>query len=329
MKTPRHVYRAHELSSAVEKLFVTGITRGAFAGFETLHEYFSIKRGVTTYIFGSPFSGKSEFWFEILLNLSELYGWRHAIFSPETGKASEIIAELISKRARAPFYKTNGDQMSEKDYHTAVAFIHEYFYIIDPGDEGMTLETFYKTVDEIEKADGVTIDSTLVDPYNELENDISTEGGRQDLFIEKQLGIVRRNAQAKNRHNVLITHCRDQQSVKKTVDGREIWYYPPATAREIAGGQAWFRKAMNLINVWRPPVGWKENEWDTPAEENEAHIIIQKFKPKGTGKRGVVKLYFDTQRNRYYEKTDTGSRKFSGAQSNHTARTNQLAGFDF
>lgn len=327
MKT-KHVYRAFDLNNQVEELYKKGITRGVYLGFDTLHEYYSVKKGVTTYLYGSPFSGKSEFWLEVLLNLSEFYGYRHVIYTPETGKASEIVAELVSKYSRKPFFKEKGDALDEQELYKALAFIQEYFYIVDPGEEGLTLEDFYQKVEAIEKENDVRIDTTLIDPYNELTNDIGSEGGRQDLLIERQLGIVRKNAQAFNRHNVLVTHCRDQQAIKKTVDGREIWYYPPATAREVAGGQAWYRKAMNLINVWRPPVGYKENDQDEPAEENEVHVIVQKFKPKGTGKRGVVKLYFDTLKNRYYEKTTYGSIRYAGKEP-EPARNPYATSFEF
>lgn len=323
------VYRAHELTSSVQKLFDEGITRGVYAGFENLHECFSIKRGVTTYIYGSPFSGKSEFWLEILVSLSELYGWRHAIYTPETGRAEEIIAELISKHCRKPFYRQHGESITEQEMFSALAFIHEHFFIIDPQDTELDLKAFYKAVDDAEEQAGVKIDTTLIDPYNELDNDLSSEGGRQDILIEKQLGVVRKNAQLTNRHNVLITHCRDQQSIKKTVDGKDIWYYPPATAREVAGGQAWFRKAMNLINVWRPPVGWKNDDFDEAATDNEVHIIIQKFKPKGTGKRGVVKLFYDQQKNRYYEKTEIGTYRYAGAKDNKPREYNFNTQYQF
>jgi hypothetical protein len=307
------VYRAFDLRDKLESLYDNGITRGEYAGFDNLHEYFSVKKGVTTYIFGSPFSGKSEFWLEMLVNLSELYGYRHVLFSPETGKAEDIIAELISKYCRKPFYKQNIGHITEQEMNNAISFIQEYFYVIDPEDKDLELKQFYDIVGEIEKEGKIKIDTTLIDPYNELMNDIGSEGGRQDILIEKQLGIVRKNAQMFNRHNALITHCRDQMAIKKTIDGRDLWYYPPPTAREVSGGQAWFRKAMNLIAVWRPPVGWKDGDWDTPAEDNEVHIIIQKFKPKGTGKRGVVKLFYDIYQNRYYEKTESGTHRYAGS----------------
>ena len=76
---------------------------------------------------------------------------------------------------------------------------------------------------------------------------------------------------------------------------------------------AWNRKAMNLFALWRPPMGMVNPETNEPYHDNEVHVIIQKFKPKGTGKRGTVKFYFDVQSNRYYE-IYKGERRYSGKQ---------------
>ena len=82
MTATKHHHRLREASSKVQDLYKKGITRGVYMGFDNLHDYFSLKPKGTTYIYGSPFSGKSEIWFEIMVNLSEFYGWHHAIYSP-------------------------------------------------------------------------------------------------------------------------------------------------------------------------------------------------------------------------------------------------------
>ena len=38
------------------------------------------------------------------------------------------------------------------------------------------------------------IHTTLIDPFNELSHDFSKDEGRQDLYIERILGDVRKNA---------------------------------------------------------------------------------------------------------------------------------------
>jgi hypothetical protein len=295
---PKKYFRLHEVSKEVAELYNKGITRGSYLGFECMHELFSFKMASTTYIYGSPFSGKSEFWFEIMMNLSEFYGYRHAIYSPESGSKAEIFAELVSKRVQKPFYRSSFGYMTEQEMYNASAFVNDHFFIIDPEDSDLTIEGFFEAVDRLETEFDVKIHTTCCDPFNELKHDFSKDEGRQDLYIENRLGVIRKNASKNNRHNCIITHARDQgHPVEK--DG--VRYYPPATPREIAGGQAWYRKAMNLICIWRPPEGMIDSSTGAPFENNEVHVMVQKFKPKGVGKKGTAKLYYDGKRNRYYE----------------------------
>lgn len=285
-----------ELQPEIDKIYQSGIVKGAYIGFQSLANLYSIKLGCTTYVMGSPYSGKTEFWFEILINLSVFYGWKHVIFTPETGSKEEVAAELLSKCLKKPFYNYNG-RMTESEKYKELAWLDEHFYIIDPSDNSLTPEDFFKTVDEIEKTYKVKINTTTLDPYNELKHEIKDT--RQDLYIEELLGLVRRNARAKNRHNCIITHAADQQPI--TQDG--ITYYPAPTPRQYAGGQAWFRKGMGMLAVWRPPSGLRSAD-GTEYQKNEVHIIVQKSKPKGVGERGTAVLYFDLYKNRYYELLD-------------------------
>lgn len=297
-------YKISELNASVNKLYNTGIVKGVYVGFNCLDNLYSIKLGCTTYIMGSPTSGKTELWFEFLINTSEFYDWKHVIFTPETGSKEEIVAELISKHCRKPFY--GHSRMTEMDTMKSLAWLDDHFYIIDPSDESLTPEDFFKTVSEIEKTYNVKIQTTTLDPYNELKHSLSEHNNRQDLYIEELLGLVRRNARANNRHNCIITHAADQMPI--TDNG--ITYYPAPTPRQYAGGQAWYRKGLAMLTIWRPPVGLSDSNGNA-YEANEAHVIIHKAKPKGIGEKGTAKLYFDIYTNRYYERLADGTNKYS------------------
>ena len=78
-------------------------------------------------------------------------------------------------------------------------------------------------------------------------------------------------------------------------------------AREAAGGQALFRKAMTWINMWRPAKNLL-NEYGQPYKENQVLITIEKAKPKGSATRGTTSLYFDWKKNRYYEEINGNNR---------------------
>lgn len=271
-------------------------------GFDSLP--ITIKEGCTSYVAGAPHDGKTEFWLEILINLSVKYKIRHAIFTPETGTIEDIISELCFKYIGKPYIKTQDNPMTEAERICAEMFVDEYFYIIDPLDDKMTADDFYKIVDDIEINEGKRIHTTMIDPFNELSHDFSKDEGRQDLYIERILGDVRKNARKTNRHNCVITHVRDQAPIT----ANDVTFFPMATAREIAGGQAWFRKGLLMIIIWRPPYGLND-ENGIAYQKNEVKIRVVKSKPKGVSVNGTYTMFYDVLKNAYYMRGNQYSKR--------------------
>jgi hypothetical protein len=272
---------------------------------------FTIKEGATTYIGAAPASGKTELWFEFLINLSCLHGWNHVVFSPETGSSAEIFSELCYKYIGKPYVQgknsmTNGEQVS------AEMFINEHFIVIDPIDEDLTITKFYQLVDEIELKEGIKIHTTTIDPWNELtEEFIASDLGREDKYLSRILSLVRKNARKTGRHNCVINHVRDQPMVSaKTIAGTDISYFPMPSARDFAGGQVWFRKGLSVLIPWRPPYGLGDAD-GVGAEKNEVHLKVAKSKPKGVSKNGVYKMFLDVERYQYYMLDFKGNRVYA------------------
>ncbi len=286
-----------DINDRLDTLKRLGNSRGLSTGFVTLDQYLSLMLGTTLYFYGAPFSGKSEIIYDLIIFCMRVHNWRVAIFSPESGSKEEILAEIISKINRKPFYKNQDECLTEDQMYRTVAELQDKLVIIDPGYNDLTPDQFYHMIDDVENNTG-KIHITVLDPWNELKHDFG-KANRQDLYLEEKLGMIRRNAQEKNRLNIVSTHVQDQQYIQ---DGNKR-FYPPASAREIAGGQAWYRKGMNMVSVWRPPAGIHDDT-GRPYDENEVQLIIQKYKPKGIGKRGVCTLHFDKYQNRYYETID-------------------------
>jgi hypothetical protein len=100
-----------DIQSELDSLYDTGLIKGETVGFSEVDKLISFKKGATSYIYGTPASGKSEFWWECLINLSKSKGWKHLIFSPETGTPAEIFAEIIHKWAGKPFFDLDGNKL--------------------------------------------------------------------------------------------------------------------------------------------------------------------------------------------------------------------------
>lgn len=281
---------------------------------------YTIKEGCTTYIGSAPASGKTELWFEILINLSCLHGWNHVIFSPETGSSAEIYAELCYKYIGKP-YVQGQNSMSNSEQVRAEMFVNQHFIVIDPIDEDLTITKFYELVEEIERKEEIRIHTTTIDPWNELtEEFIQADLGREDKYLSRILGLVRKNARKTGRHNCVINHVRDQPMVSsKTIAGTDISYFPMPSARDFAGGQVWFRKGLSVLIPWRPPYGLLDSDGNG-VEKNEVHLKVAKSKPKGVSKNGVYKLFLDVDRYQYYMLDYRGNRIYANRENKESSQ---------
>ena len=308
----------NEIQSDLNTLREKGFKRGKSIGWDYDLLPYTVKLGSTTYIAAAPASGKTEIIKEILINLSCLHKWNHVVFTPETGSTTEVFAEYCHAYISKPYLKgTNA--MTEAERTMAEQFVDNHFVIVDPIDEDLTLDDFYAMIDDIENDWGKTVHTTVLDPWNELEEVyLPQDLGREDKYVARVLGAVRKNARKSNRHHFIVTHVTAQSLV--TV--KEISYFPMPHARQFSGGQSWFRKGNTMIIPWRPPYGLGD-EGD-PYKPNELHFKIAKSKPKGVSKNGIYKMYLDTDRYQYYLEVD-GQRIYAdrGEHSEETPQNKQ------
>jgi hypothetical protein len=302
------IYTANELRDSLTTLRNEGVKKGAWTGFNSLFDKYSVKRGSTTYIYAGAHQGKSQFGFELMMNLSQYSGWKWAIYSPETGSPTEVFAELMWVYLRKPFLVNDKVTATDEETEAALQFINSHFYIIDSGLQDLTIEGFYTAVEKIEQDNFIKIDGCLVDPFTEIKTDVS-QGVRDDIAIGQILTKVRKHSADKDYHTIVTVHTKHQQAKYKN----GVPYVDKPTMNDIAGGMQWSRKGMMVINVWRCPFGLEDGN-GIPYEPNQVEITVVKAKPKIVGKLGSVTLYFDKLSNRYYELDEKGNKRFAYAQ---------------
>lgn len=309
--------KLEHIKSELNEFRNKGVQRGKDIGFSYDRLPITFKPASTTYIGAAPHVGKTEFILDILIDLSCRHGWRHIIFTPETGNPTEIFAEIMSKYIGKSFVQGQ-HSMTEIERTKAEYFVSEHFYIVDPVDEDLTIEGFYKLVDDIEVSENISFHSTLIDPWNELtESFIPEDLGREDKYLSRILGYCRKNARNKGRHNFIINHVRDQ-AVQKLESGS--FYFPMPSPRDMAGGQVWYRKGMLMLMLWRPPVGWIDPKTKVETvHENELIVKVAKSKPKGVSENGTYKMYFDFFRKEYY--LLEGEKKIYADRGEHNFRS--------
>tara|TARA_R100000951_G_scaffold82867_1_gene70554 strand:+ start:2202 stop:3131 length:930 start_codon:yes stop_codon:yes gene_type:complete len=304
------IYKVEDVRDSLTTLRKEGVKKGAWTGFDSLFDKYSVKKGSTTYIYAGAHQGKSQFGFELMMNLAEYSGWRWAVYSPETGSPAEVFAELLWVYLRKPFLINDHLTATDEETEKAISFINEHFYIIDSGLQDLSIEGFYTAVEMIEEDNLITIDGCMVDPFTEIRTDINS-GVRDDIAIGQVLTKVRKHSAEKDFHTIVTVHTKHQQAKYKN----GVPYVDKPTMNDIAGGMQWSRKGMMVINVWRCPFGLENNN-GVPYEANQVEITVVKAKPKIVGKLGTVTLYYDKMKNRYYEINSRGDKQFAYPQSN-------------
>jgi len=192
-----------------------GQARGKELGFHSLKELITFKPKYTTYILGFPRAGKTEIHLEILFNLTERYGDRHALMSPEIGGVEDVIAELISKHLKKNFFKSAANYAAtEKEISQAMNYLSEYFYVLDNDDKDYDLDMFFEDCVKIEIDNKIKLNTTSIDPWNDLEENLDKYGGREDKYLAASLRKVRYKAKKHDWHNFIVTHAKDMPSIE-------------------------------------------------------------------------------------------------------------------
>jgi hypothetical protein len=296
-------YTAIDAEDKIFEKYRNGIGEAWSTGYPSVDQLYKVFPGYFTTIYGSSFSGKSLLWLDFLKNMSYRHGLKHCIFSPETGAYDDVFIKLCEMVAEKDFYDTYNNRMSEEELRRAKEFVDKHFIVVDPGEHSLDLETALEYLQIIERYYSVKVNTLTLDPWNDLDHPIDEADGREDKYLEKAIKKVRLSAYLNDWHICIITHARDQQMVHDKNDG--VRYYPPATFREVAGGQTWSRKGFQMASVWRPPKGLTEIDGTIlQGDGSETLWFQQKYKPDYAGEKGVAKLKLDLKRHRFYEGDD-------------------------
>lgn len=255
-------------------------------------EAITFKKKYFCTVFASPTSGKSEWVLQECIYLATDHGWKTLLFTPEQGDSEEIVAALVFKKTGKSVQQIPGiEQIREEELELCLNWLHKYFIIVD-SEEGITMEGIFKVIDELHKEHGWVIDNVVIDNHNDLDNPIVD---RQDLAIEKEMTYLRRQCKKRDMYAFLVTHT----SAYETDKVGNITFLKKPDPTKIRGGGAFHRKAFLLINLWRPPLGLKD-ENDIPYVENQSVLTVFKAKPTFTGVRMFIgDLFWDRKKSRF------------------------------
>lgn len=295
-------FRLSDVHNEVREYAENGLKDLKNTGIASLDEKWKLKKGYPLFIAGNPGSGKTEFIYEILMNTSIMYGWKHIIYAGEGGNPEHVFNELLHKYLQKPLKYAN-----EKERIQAELFVDNHFILINTEIE-FTIKDFFELISKKEIEYDIKFDTTVFDPFNDIKDEIEKHGNREDKYLAYALKEARLMSKKHNRIDILINHVSDVAPKNDADTGTS--YLPPALPTQWAGGRTWWRRAFTMILIYKPYT-FRKDETGRNYEENEGLIIIQKVKPKGVGVKCTVSFFWDWKKNRYYSYDSTGQMLYS------------------
>lgn len=232
-----------------------------------LDYFFKWKRGEITLLSGIGNYGKSTFLKYLLLMQIIVEGKKYALFSPEDNPAAEFYHDLVEI-----YFGANcaGDVMLNRptlnEYERVYDWISKHIFYVYPKELSPTPDYIKEVFLELiikEKVDGC-----IIDPFNQMTNDYSKTGGRDDKYLETVLSDFARFAQKNDVYFTIVAH---PTKLRKQDDGN----YPCPDVFDLAGGAMWNNKMDNILIYHRPEKGSNPNS--TLCELHSKKIRRQKI----------------------------------------------------
>lgn len=288
-------------------------SKGYSCGFHSGDHLISYKKGYTTGIFSYSAQGKTQFYIEESVWLSLKYGLKHAVWLSESGKKEEVVLDIVMCYKGKKLFG-EGEVLTDEEIIDGMNWLKDYFFIIDHEEEQLNIRDIYIAVKSIETKYNVKIDCIGVDNASNLgKEDIAAKMSVVD-YMKYLMKAINRTSLKHDYHTFLLMHVNDTDPIECSVTKRK--YLPRPTHWRVSGGQQVNFLGFQLIGVWRPvsqpdEYGIVNPSTGAPFELNEGHIEITKSKPKMIGALGRFVLYFDKERQMYYEVID-GNKYYRG-----------------
>lgn len=225
------------------KIYYFGYESAQTTGIKEIDRIFKWKRGELTILTGIGNHGKSSFLNFLMLNKTAKDGTKWAIFSPENFPAHEFYHDLTEMVLGATCNPNNPQRPDESTYRRIYEFVSEHFFYIYPKELAPTPQYIKSRFLELIIKEKVT--GCIIDPFNQLTNDYSSLGGRDDKYLETFLSDCSRFAMTNNVFFTIVCH---PHKLRKNDKGG----YDAPDVFDLAGGAMWNNKADNILVYHRP-----------------------------------------------------------------------------
>jgi hypothetical protein len=278
-------------------------------------------------IAGTGGVGKTEMVLDLMINASLMHGWTWIVLSPEMGDKDEIIEQILEKVSKGGQLEyfiqdpldhakviPNEKAMRDDEFDKLILWVNKYFRILDPIDNwnenfdnlSLNIKNFFEQVQEEEQRLGGKFDGVCIDPFNELDIDWSNIMNA----VKDELDMLIAWTKKRNYFTILTNHVKDKNELRGVEDGAQFMWTPPCKKEEWAYGQQFARKGYQMVYIYEPHVAHQRIQANESNDVEMQHSIqngynvreffVQKSKPKGVGKTGKFRMFFDRKLNRYY-----------------------------
>jgi len=282
---PKDVIYGHNVFDKAISFYENGHPNIEGISIPMMDEMFKMRRGEITLISGHGNQGKSSIMKYMLLCHAALYGRKFAIFPPEDNPAEMFYNDLVEILLGADCSPRNPNRPSREMYEKAYKWVGKHFFYIYPESESPTPTYIKQRFLELiikEKVDGC-----IVDPFNQMDNDLSKAGGRDDQYLSVVLGDFARFATINNVFFMIVAHPKGGS--RKDDSGN----YPCPDVYDLAGGAMWNAKMWNILVYHRP-------RFYSHPEDPCCELHIKKVKRREVGKRGLVEFEYRFKKRRYF-----------------------------
>lgn len=253
-------------------------------GVPMLDKHFKRRKKELTLLSGIGNYGKGLWSKYLMLLRSVKFGEKWAIFAPEDNPAEEFYIDLVEMMLGAGIDPSNHNRPNRMKYEWAYDWVSRHFFFLDP--ISITPTPAYIKEKFLELIIKEQVDGCVIDPFNQLSNDYSTTGGRDDKYLETFLSDMQRFAQINNVYMDIVAHPKTMRK-----DGAQN--YPMPDVFDLAGGAMWNNKADNIMIYHRP-------NHQTDPNDPLAEVAFKKIKKqKITGVKGAIQIEYDFKIRRF------------------------------
>jgi len=251
--------------------------------------YFNLAFGEWTVVTGIPNSGKSDIVDQICCNLATKYGFRCAMFAPESFPYEGHIKRIANK--------LNEKNCDNNDLNNTKDFIEEHFHWVKIDLENLTLKGILDAFKQLVLQKGVNV--CVIDPYNMLDHSAQ----RDYSYVGRLLSQITQFCQQTKTHLFLVAHPRKIESI----EGK----YRKPTLYDISGSSDFFNKSYNGLIVFRQ-IGQKSK-----YKSDVVSVYVEKVKRKENGQLGQFEVAPDFVNGGVYKHLTRENKKFEVIKDNN------------